>query len=251
VSELSFRVVIPARYESTRFPGKALALLHGRPLIQHVYERAISSGACEVFVATDDRRIERCARDFGAEVERTRGDHPSGSDRVAEVAATQGWPDADIVVNVQGDVPLVPPGSIDQVAELLAEHGCAAIATLRTPIARLEEYFDPNVVKLVCDSAGRALYFSRAPIPSAAHAQQDEGELPQAWRHIGLYGYRVGDLRRLTSANPCYLEQAERLEQLRALWLGMEIRVGIAREAHGPDVDTPEDLEAAARYVAG
>jgi 3-deoxy-manno-octulosonate cytidylyltransferase (CMP-KDO synthetase) len=248
VAPTEFRVVIPARHASTRFPGKPLALLAGRPMIRHVCERAVASGAVEVIVATDDERIATAARDFGATVVMTRADHLSGTERVAEVATLRGWSSDAIVVNVQGDSPLIPPRSVSQVAGLLAAHPGAGIATLCTRLASAAEYANPNVVKVVMDQSGRALYFSRAPIPCAAHGSD---ALPDAWRHLGIYGYRSGDLRRLSSAPPCYLESVEKLEQLRALWLGMEIRVGVAVEAHGPDVDTPADVAAVERYLAG
>jgi 3-deoxy-manno-octulosonate cytidylyltransferase (CMP-KDO synthetase) len=231
--------VIPARYASSRFPGKVLVMLAGRPMIQHVYERAAASGAAEILVATDDERIEQACRQFGAAVVRTRADHVSGTDRIAEVVRARDWPGDAIVVNVQGDSPLMPPGSIAQVARLLAEHPRAGIATLCTPIGPAADYTNPNVVKVVADRSGRALYFSRAPIPATA---QGAVAAPQAWRHIGLYAYRVRDLLTLSAAGACRLEETEKLEQLRALWLGMEIRVAVAALAHGPDVDTPEDV---------
>ena len=156
------------------------------------------------------------------------------------------WPSDAIVVNVQGDSPLMPARSIAQVARLLAAHPAAQIATLCTRIQGEEEYRNPNVVKVVMDQSGRALYFSRAPIPSAAHGGSG---IPEAWRHLGIYAYRVAGLERLSSAQPCYLETVERLEQLRALWLGMEIRVGVAAAAHGPDVDTPDDVAAVERHL--
>jgi 3-deoxy-manno-octulosonate cytidylyltransferase (CMP-KDO synthetase) len=243
-----FRAVVPARYASSRFPGKPLALLAGRPMIRHVWERAAASGASEVIVATDDERIATVARAFGATVLATRPDHVSGTERVAEVAAARGWPDGAIVVNVQGDSPLVPPRSIAQAASLLAAHPRAAIATLCTRIADPAEYRNPNVVKVVMDATGRALYFSRAPIPATAHGAPD---LPAAWRHVGLYAYRVGELRRLSSTAPCQLETSEKLEQLRALWLGMEIRVAEATEMQGPDVDVPEDVPLVERHLCG
>lgn len=241
-----FRVVIPARYASTRFPGKALAPLAGKPLIEHVFDRATESDAVEVVVATDDQRIADAAAGFGALVVRTRSDHESGTDRIAEVAGQRGWDDDDIVVNVQGDAPFIPPADIGQVAGLLAKHETASLATLCTPIEAEEDYADEHVVKVVFDQAGRALYFSRAGIPARAHGVAG---MPPAWRHVGIYAYRVDALRRLTSADPCELEQAEKLEQLRAMWLGMEIRVAVAAELLGPDVDTPEDLAAAERFI--
>lgn len=244
---MDFRVVIPARYASTRFPGKALAELAGQPIIQHVYRRAQESGAREILIATDDQRIADVAQAFGAEAIMTSMEHASGTDRVAAVVRQRGWPEDDIVVNVQGDAPLIPGRSITQVATLLAGHRSAAMATLCVPLADEAEYCDPNVVKVIFDDTGRALYFSRASIPARAHGHQG---VPSAWRHIGLYAYRVDALKTLASVGPCMLEQTEQLEQLRALWHGLEMRVGIAAEALGPDVDTPEDLAAAAEFIA-
>lgn len=248
ISAPVFRVVIPARYASTRFPGKAVAELHGKPMIQHVYERAAASRAAEVIVATDDTRVADVVAAFDAPVAMTSPTHESGTDRVAEVAARYGWQAEDIVVNVQGDAPTIPPASVGLVAELLDRHPAADMATLCVPVTEPADYQSRHVVKVVMDGEGRALYFSRSPIPASGHGNE---ELPdQVWRHLGIYAYRVGALQRLTGAAQCYLETTEKLEQLRALWLGMEIRVAIAPELHGPDVDTPEDLAAAAAYLA-
>jgi len=241
--DLDFRVVIPARYASTRYPGKVLADLAGKPLVQHVYERACASSAGEVVIATDDERVAVCCRDFGADVAMTRGDHPSGTDRVAEVTQQRGWTDEAIVVNVQGDAPLLPSAAIDQVARLLRDSPRSGVATLCTRITTWEDYRDANIGKVIFDHKGKALYFSRAPIPASLHAGEPARRLPEAWRHIGLYAYRVATLRYLTAAPPCALEHAEKLEQLRALWLGIEIRVAQAVEIPGPDVDTPEDID--------
>jgi len=251
VADSGFRVVIPARFASTRFPGKALARLAGKPMIQHVYERARDSHADEVIIATDDERIADASRQFGATVMMTRANHQSGTDRVAEVAQQMGWSSETVVVNVQGDVPLIPCASINQVAMLLVENASAGIATLCAPIMTAAEYHDANVVKVVFDASGRALYFSRAEIPSyVSEPTRTEQEFSiQAWRHIGIYAYRVQTLNQLTVTEPCVLEKYEKLEQLRALWHGVEIRVGVAAEMHGPDVDTPEDLAAAERYL--
>jgi 3-deoxy-manno-octulosonate cytidylyltransferase (CMP-KDO synthetase) len=243
-----FRVVIPSRYASTRFPAKPLALVAGRPMVRHVHDRAAASGAAEVVVATDDARIADVARGFGADVALTRADHASGTDRIAEVAAARGWPVDAIVVNVQGDSPLIPPASIARVAALLAAHPSAAIATLCTPVASEAEYRSPHVVKVVTTADGRALYFSRAPIPSTGHGVTG---VPEAFRHLGIYAYRVGALLALSGAQPCYLENVEKLEQLRALWLGLEIRVAVTTAAHGPDVDTPDDVPVVEAYLAG
>ncbi len=248
MSDTAFRVLIPARHASTRFPGKPLARLAGRPVLQHVYENGQASGAETVIIATDDARIRAAALAFGAEVVMTSAAHRSGTDRIAEVVAAANWPADSIVVNLQGDAPLLPPADIEQVAALLAGYPAAAMATLCTPLAEQRAYHDPNVVKVVMDRAGRALYFSRSPIPALGH-DSDPARL-QAYRHLGLYAYRAAALLELSRTAPCYLEELERLEQLRALWLGMEIRVGIAKEPPGPDVDTLEDLAAAERAFA-
>ena len=253
MSNDSFHVVIPARFASSRFPGKALALLAGRPVLEHVWRQARRSAAAAIVVATDDVRIASAARSFGADVVLTSASHRSGTERAAEAAMQRGWPNDALVVNCQGDLPLIPPACIDQVAALLAAQPGAALATLATAIVTAEDYHNPNVVKVVCTADGRALYFSRAPIPSVSHAAQTAGEGasvgPPALRHIGLYAYRVGALRQLASAPPCALEATESLEQLRALWLGLEIRVALAVELLGPDVDTPQDLERAALFL--
>lgn|SRR5690606_25602716 len=235
-----FTVVIPARYASTRLPGKPLADIGGRPMIAWVHDRARASGAAEVIVATDDARVAQAARAAGARVELTSGNHASGTDRIAEVAVRLRWPDEHIVVNVQGDEPLMPPVLITQVAELLASRPEAAIATLMTPIENDEALHDPSTAKVIHDRAGRALYFSRAPIPWSR-----DGERPEpVRRHIGLYAYRVRDLKAMSAEPPCALELCERLEQLRALWMGLTIVVADAAAPPGRGVDTEADLEA-------
>ena len=250
-----FRVVIPARYASTRLPGKALVPIAGKPLIQWVFERACKSRAVAVVVATDDERIASAARSFGANVAMTAASHASGTDRIAEVARAQGWAESDIVVNVQGDEPLIPPALIDQVAGLLRSHDQAQMATLGAPLTRLDQFLDPNVVKVVADGTGRALYFSRAPIPwhrdSAPGGLASQTSFDGARRHIGIYAYRVGALLQLASLVPTPLENAEKLEQLRALENGFEIRVADAVEPPGPDVNTPEDLERVGAQLRG
>jgi 3-deoxy-manno-octulosonate cytidylyltransferase (CMP-KDO synthetase) len=242
-----FRVVIPARYASARLPGKALMSIGGKPMVQWVYERARASGADDVLIATDDLLIVSAGHSFGAEVLMTSPSHTSGTDRIAEVARERGWPANDIVVNVQGDEPLIPPAVIKQVAQLLASHRDAHIATLATPIDSLEEFLNPNAVKVVADAQGRALYFSRAPIPwhrdGAATGTSGQRVFAGSRRHVGIYAYRVGALLRLASLPPTALEQAEKLEQLRALENGLEIRVADALERPGPDVNTVEDFE--------
>jgi len=242
-----FRVVIPARYASTRLPGKALLPMAGKPMIQWVHERAARSRASEILIATDDSRIARASESFGAHVVMTEPTHASGTDRIAEVARARQWAPSDIVVNVQGDEPLIPPALIDQVAGLLLTNSNAHMATLGSPLTNLDQLLDPNVVKVVMDVTGRALYFSRAPIPwnrdSAPSGLASQTNFAGARRHIGIYAYRVEALLRLASLAPTPLEQAEKLEQLRALENGFEIRVADAVEPPGPDVNTPEDVE--------
>jgi 3-deoxy-manno-octulosonate cytidylyltransferase (CMP-KDO synthetase) len=248
-----FRVVIPARYASSRLPGKVLVTIEGKQMLQWVYERACASHASEVLIATDDLLIVSAAHSFGAEAIMTASHHKSGSDRIAEVARLKGWADSDIVVNVQGDEPLIPPALIDQVATLLESNPTAQIATLATPVGSLAEFTDPNAVKVVTDGEGRALYFSRAPIPwerdGAAAGLLSQRSFSGARRHVGIYGYRVAALLRLASLEPTPLEQLERLEQLRALENGFEIRVADSREQPGPDVNTPADLERVSRLL--
>jgi 3-deoxy-manno-octulosonate cytidylyltransferase (CMP-KDO synthetase) len=242
---LVFRVVIPARFSSTRLPGKVLLPLAGRPMIQWVYERARAANPREVIIATDDARVAAIAQSFGADVAMTAATHPCGTDRIAEVARARGWGEADIVVNVQADEPMIPSAIIAQAARLLEAHATADIATLATPIRSGEEFLDPNVVKVVADTQGRALYFSRAPVPwdrDGAGAGAAHMSFAGSLRHIGIYAYRVAALRKLTSLPPSPLEVRERLEQLRALAHGMQIQVGEASEPPGPDVNTSEDL---------
>lgn len=244
---MDFAVVIPARYASARLPGKPLADVGGRPMIRWVWELAAAGGAAEVIVATDDRRIaDACAR-FGARAEMTDGGHASGTDRIAEVARRLDWPDERVVVNVQGDEPLLPPVLVSQVAGLLDDDPDAGMATLATPIVDRTERDDPNVVKVVSDRRSRALYFSRAPIPWPRDGSVKPGD---AMRHVGLYAYRVGALKAFTAARPCGLELQERLEQLRALWLGISIHVAPACELPPRGVDTEDDLIAVRRAIA-
>lgn len=242
----AFSIVIPARHASSRFPGKPLAIIAGKPMLQWVHERAWAAAARDVIVATDDARIAAAATAFGARVVMTSPDHASGTDRVAEVAATLGWTDDAIVVNLQGDEPLMPAALLQQVAATLAAHPNAAIATLAAPITSLEDFLDTNVVKVVLDETGRALYFSRAPIPwtrdAAPGGLMTQTVFDGARRHLGLYAYRVGALRRLAAWPPALLEDCEKLEQLRALAHGLEIRVVEAAERPGPDVNSPADL---------
>lgn len=232
--------VIPSRYGSTRFPGKSLAVLCGRPLVQWVYERARQArGLDELVVATDDARIAQTVAAFGGRAVLTRPDHPSGTDRVAEAVAGMV---ADIVVNIQGDEPLVDPRAIEQVVGVLLREPEWDMATPAAPIRGERERDDPSVVKVVWDREGRALYFSRAAIPFVREKGDSSGaEPPVYWRHIGLYAYRRDFLGKLVAASPSRLEQLECLEQLRALHLGGRIKV-VCVEAAGPSVDTPEDI---------
>jgi 3-deoxy-manno-octulosonate cytidylyltransferase (CMP-KDO synthetase) len=241
-----FRVVIPARHASTRLPGKPLLAIAGLPMVLHVHDLSLHSGASEVIVATDDARIHDACRAAGAVVEMTGAQHASGTDRIAEVAMRRGWVADDIVVNVQGDEPLLPPALIGQVAQLLAATPGAAIATLATPIESDADYRDPNVVKVVSRPDGMALYFSRAPIPwdrdGAVENPAGVGRHHGSRRHLGLYAYRVGALLALARTAPVDIERRERLEQLRALAMGLAIVVADADALPGPGVDTPEDL---------
>ena len=241
-----FRVVIPARFGSTRLPGKSLQLLRGKLLLQRVHEIGIASGAAEVVIATDDERILAAARGFGATARMTSLTHQSGTDRIAEVAHQSGWNDEDVVVDLQGDWPMVPPALVEQVAGLLRRYPEAAMATLATRITSVAQLLDPSVVKVVSDAMGRALYFSRAPIPwgrdSAPATLVSQRSFAGARRHVGLYAYRVAALRRLSMLPSGQLEQIEKLEQLRVLENGLEIRVADASADPGPAVDTPEDL---------
>ena len=241
-----YRVVVPARYGSTRLPGKVLLPLLGRPMIEWVHERVRRSAAREVIIATDDARIVQAAEAFGATVLLTEAAHSSGTDRIAEVARRLRWAEDDMVVNVQGDEPLMPPALIDQVASLLQAHPGAAIATLATPIESPAALLDPNVVKVVTDLQQRALYFTRAPIPwsreEAPAGLSSQRSCAMARRHLGIYAYRVGALARLSALAPSALEQLEQLEQLRVLEHGMEIRVADALTAAGADVNTAADV---------
>lgn len=245
-----FHVVIPARFGSSRLPGKPLVQLAGKPMIQHVWERARESGAERVVVATDDRRILAVVQEFGGEAVMTRPDHLSGSDRIAEVADLLGWDDDALVVNLQGDEPLMPPQLVHAVARTLTAHA-GGMATVALRVREAAEIFDSNVVKVVCNHAGDALYFSRAPIPWVRSAYMHGAPLPAlpeapVLRHLGLYAYDAGTLRRITRLAPTPLELAESLEQLRALQHGIPIRVFVSDLCRIPrGVDTEQDaLEA-------
>jgi len=251
---MSFKVIIPARYGSSRFPGKPLALIAGRPMIAHVLERAQRSEAEQVVVATDDERIEAVVRALGAPVVRTASHHPSGTDRLAEAVQRLGYASEDVIVNVQGDEPLVDPHNINQVARCLARHPQAAIATLATPLTAVHDWQDPNVVKVVTGLNEQALYFSRAPIPWPREAMRLHAELPAVapgvQRHIGLYAYRVQSVQAIARLSPTPLEQTEQLEQLRAMEHGLQIVVTTAQVPPGPGVDTPDDLVRVNELVA-
>lgn len=249
-----FRVVIPARYASSRLPGKVLREIAGKPMLQWVYERACAAGAQEVLIATDDELIVSAAHSFGASAQMTARVHASGTDRIAEVARDRGWGAEEIVVNVQGDEPLIPAALIRQVGALLERHPQAHIGTLATAVESVTELLDPNAVKVVTDAQGRALYFSRAPIPwnrdGAAAGVASQRDFAGARRHIGVYAYRVGALLQLAQLPLGALEVRERLEQLRALEHGLAIQVDNALERPGPDVNTLADLERVSALVA-
>jgi len=242
-------IIIPARYASTRLPGKPLLRQTGKYLIQHVYERACQARrASQVIIATDDPRIVAAVDSFGGRVVLTRRDHPSGTDRVAEVASGI---DADIIINLQGDEPQVDPEALDLLAELLERDPSVQMATLAVPLNSLEQWQDPNCVKVVRDQQGRALYFSRSPIPFVRDGQPRLATQPQQFlQHLGLYAYRRPYLLRLAKLPPESLEQLEKLEQLRVLALGERIQVGVVRQA-AIGVDTYEDYERFVRHYHG
>lgn len=241
---MSFVVVIPARYDSSRLPGKPLADINGKPMVQWVYERSQQAGAERVIVATDDERVADAVKAFGGEVCMTSKDHQSGTERLAEVIDIYHFPPETLVVNVQGDEPLIPPVIIRQVADNLAQSQ-APMATLGVPIDTHEEAFNPNAVKVVCNKDGYALYFSRATIPwhRDNFAQSPQRIEHNLLRHIGIYAYRAGFINTYINWEPSDLEQIESLEQLRVLWYGEKIHVEIALETPPAGVDTVEDLE--------
>jgi 3-deoxy-manno-octulosonate cytidylyltransferase (CMP-KDO synthetase) len=240
---MSFVAIIPARFASTRLPGKPLVDIQGKPMVVHVMERALESGADRVIVATDNEQVARAVEAAGGEVCMTRADHHSGTERLAEVIDRYQFADDTIIVNVQGDEPMIPPVIIRQVAENLAKSE-AGMATLAVPIETAEEAFNPNAVKVVMDARGYALYFSRATIPwdreRFATSREEIGDT--FLRHIGIYGYRAGFIRRYVSWEPSPLEHIELLEQLRVLWYGEKIHVAVAKAIPSVGVDTPEDL---------
>ncbi len=244
---MKFSVIIPARYASTRFPGKPLADVRGKPMVVRVAERARASGADEVLVATDHAGIARAAERHGFEAVMTRKSHASGTDRIAEVVAKRRYSGARIVVNVQGDEPLIEPALVRQVAADLARHGGAVMATACHPIRDARELGNPNVVKVALDREGYALYFSRAPIPWARNEfKRGLSRVPPglpAYRHLGIYAYRSAFLRTFTRMKPVAIERFEALEQLRALAHGYRIHCIVTRSAPHPGVDTPADLK--------
>lgn len=246
---IDFVVVIPARYASTRLPGKPLREINGIAMIEHVYRRGRESGARDVVIATDDERIAEAAEAFGATACMTGDQHRSGTERIAEVADLMDWSDETIVVNLQGDEPTMPPALIDQCATLL-EESSADLATLASPLLSDEDFGNPNVVKVILDNEDFAIYFSRATIPYPRNASRLAEARAAALHHHGIYAYRCGVLRRLVASEPSAIEVAEHLEQLRALSLGMTIKVGIPAIRPGAGVDTEGDLAAAAKELA-
>lgn len=244
-----FVVVIPSRYASTRLPGKPLREINGKPMLEHVFRRAGESNARQIVIATDDERIAAAAEGFGASVCMTGDQHVSGTERIAEVCDLMDWSDDRVVINLQGDEPTMPAELINQCAALLGD-GSADIATLASPIASAQDFENTNVVKVITDEAGNAIYFSRTPIPYARDAADKREALAAALHHHGIYAYRCGILRRLVAAKRSRLERCEQLEQLRALSLGMTIRVAVPDVRPGAGVDTEEDLLVAAAALA-
>ena len=242
-----YKIVIPARYASSRLPGKPLIDLAGKAMIQHVYERALQAGASEVVVATDDQRIAEVAERFGADVVMTSPDHENGTERIAEVVRIRGWSEDTVVVNLQGDEPLIPRSLIELTAAGLLENPDAGMSSVCTPVTTAHDAFDPNVVKVVLNERHFAMYFSRAPIPWDRDLYRESreevtGRMP-VYRHIGMYGYRVSFLNAYEKMAPCAIELTESLEQLRALWYGVGIHMSVIDQAPGHGIDTPADVE--------
>lgn len=245
---MQFHIIIPARYASTRLPGKPLRLLAGKPILQHVFEQAARSKAKSIIIATDDDSIKQFAESIGAKVCMTSALHTSGTERLAEVIANNNFAEDDIILNLQGDEPLMPPACLDQVASLLLNNTDCKMASLCEPISTAEDLFDPNVVKVVLDKHQHAIYFSRAPVPWHRDAFRDNRralpvEADIYFRHIGLYAYRAGFIKAYLAMAPSPIEQVESLEQLRVLWHGDKIAMAIAQEIPGPGIDTEEDLQ--------
>lgn len=250
----AFKVVIPARYAASRLPGKPLLAFQGKPVIQHVYEKACASGAESVWIATDDQRIAGAAQKFNAPVCMTRDDHVSGTDRIAEVAAGLAWQDDEIIVNVQADEPQMPAANIRQVAELLIDHAHMNMATLCHRLQTIQEYHNPNVVKVATALNGNALYFSRSPIPYVKHIDSEALSTAGIYRHAGIYAYRVAFLRQFVQMAPSGLEKLEKLEQLRALENNHSVIVAACLQPPGIGVDTIDDyhkLNADGQYLEG
>lgn len=251
---MSFVVIIPARFESSRLPGKVLADIQGKPMIQWVVEKAQLSGAAQVIVATDNQDVAKVVESFGGEVCLTRADHQSGTERLAEVVEKYQFDEEQVIVNVQGDEPFIPPQNIAQVANNLAQQSLARMSTLAVNIHQVEEAFNPNAVKVLCDKQGYALYFSRATIPydrSKFLNQSVVDEIGDFYlRHIGIYAYRAGFIKDYVTWPASQLEQIESLEQLRVLWQGEKIHVSVATTRVPVEgVDTPEDLAKAIAYA--
>ena len=244
-----FKIIIPARYDSSRFPGKPLADIHGKPMIQRVYEAAVDAGASEVVIATDSTLIGMAAEEFGAPVCMTLEQHTTGTDRLCEVVDKLEWTNETVVVNLQGDEPLMPPAIVNQVAINLIRNSEAGCATLYTGLSS-EDAGDPNVVKVVTDAKDYALYFSRSVIPYIRDTEDAAVAGLVYKKHIGLYAYKVDLLKKFKTMQSCELEQAEKLEQLRLMWHGVKIHVALASSIPGHGVDTPEDLERVKSAIA-
>ena len=252
---MSFVVVIPARFESSRLPGKVLADIAGKPMIQWVVEKALASGAEQVIVATDNDDVAKVVKGYGGEVCKTRADHQSGTERLAEVMETYQFPDQQVIVNVQGDEPFIPIENITQVADNLSSQSQARMATLAMKIDNVAEALNPNAVKVLCDKNGYAMYFSRATIPYDRERFLNNKHIDAIGdfylRHIGIYAYRAGFIKDYVQWPTSQLEQIESLEQLRVLWQGEKIHVAVAKTALEVEgVDTPEDLEKARLYAS-
>ncbi len=243
---MSYKIVIPARFASTRLPGKPLLPLAGKPILQYVYQQAIQSHADEVLIATDDERIYEVAKGFGADVILTAKHHENGTDRIAEVAQKRNWEENQVVVNVQGDEPLIPVDLIEKVAKGLLNNPAAGMSSLCTSIEDYADFIDPNVVKVVLNAQGFAMYFSRSPIPFDRELnRQQQAQLSthiNCYRHIGMYAYRAGFLQQYQSMQIAEIEQTESLEQLRALYYGVRIYMSQVADMPAHGVDTAEDL---------